>query len=78
MSRRTVTRRFREIAGTTPAAWVTDRRLDEARALLETTTWSIERIARACGFAGPVTLRQNFIAAYATTPTSYRKRFTDE
>lgn len=76
MSKRNFTRRFHQTTGTTPAQWVTDRRLDEARTLLETTTWPVGRIARACGFASPVTLRQNFVAAYATTPTSYRRRFT--
>lgn len=34
------------------------------------------RIAAACGFASPVTFRQNVTAAFATTPTSYRRRFT--
>lgn len=76
MSKRNFTRRFRETTGTTPAKWVTERRLDEARTLLETTPWSVARIARACGFGNPVTFRQSFVASYGTTPTSYRKRFT--
>lgn len=76
MSRRNFTRRFTEVAGTTPARWVQARRLDEARRLLETTTWPITRIARACGFSGAVTFRQNFAAAYSTSPTSYRQRFS--
>jgi transcriptional regulator GlxA family with amidase domain len=76
MSRRNFTRRFVEVTGTTPARWVLARRLDEARSLLETTTWPMTRIAAACGFQSVVTFRQNFVAAYATTPTSYRERFT--
>jgi transcriptional regulator GlxA family with amidase domain len=52
------------------------RRLDEARGLLETTTWPVARIAEACGFSGAVTFRQNFVATYSTTPTSYRQRFS--
>ncbi|AXB42427.1 GlxA family transcriptional regulator [Amycolatopsis albispora] len=76
MSRRNFTRRFIEVMGSTPARWVLARRLDESRRLLETTTWSIERVARTCGFGSVVTFRQNFVAAYATTPTSYRHRFT--
>ena len=75
MSRRHFTRRFAEVVGTTPARWVQARRLDEARRLLETTTWPITRIAQVCGFNGAVTFRQNFVAAYSTTPTSYRQRF---
>ena len=76
MSTRNFTRRFREVAGTTPGRWVLARRLDEARSLLETTRWPITRIAAACGFQSVVTFRQNFVSAYATTPTSYRERFT--
>lgn len=76
MSRRNFTRRFAEVTGTTPARWVLARRLDEARRLLETTTWPVARIATACGFSSVVTFRQNFVATYATTPTSYRQRFS--
>jgi transcriptional regulator GlxA family with amidase domain len=76
MSRRNFTRRFAEATGTTPARWVLARRLDEARRLLETTTLSVARIATACGFSSAVTFRQNFVATYATTPTSYRQRFS--
>ena len=75
MSRRNFTRRFAEVTGTTPAQWVLARRLDEARTLLETTTWPVTRVAAACGFQSVVTFRQRFVSAYATTPTSYRERF---
>jgi transcriptional regulator GlxA family with amidase domain len=77
MSTRNFSRRFYETTGMSPARWILTRRLDEARRLLETTTWSITRISTACGFASAVTFRQNFTAHYATTPTSYRYRFTN-
>lgn len=76
MSHRNFTRRFKDVTGLPPARWLLSRRLDEARQLLETTEWSVSRIAASCGFASPVTFRQNFVKAYATTPTSYRIRFT--
>ncbi|KRE39150.1 AraC family transcriptional regulator [Janibacter sp. Soil728] len=76
MSRRNFTRRFTEVTGSTPARWVMSHRLDEARRLLESTDRPIGSIATACGFASVVTFRQNFTAAYSTTPTSYRHRFT--
>jgi transcriptional regulator GlxA family with amidase domain len=63
MSPRNFTRRFKAATGTSPARWVLARRLDEARQLLETTEWSISRIAETCGFASPVTFRQNFMSA---------------
>ena len=46
-----------------------------ARSLLETTRWGVDRIALACGFGSAVTLRQNFVSAYATTPSAYRRSF---
>lgn len=75
MSIRNFTRRFRDLTGLSPARWVLARRLDDARQLLETTGWSIARVAESCGFGSPVTFRQNFLAAFSTTPTSYRSRF---
>lgn len=77
MSKRNFTRRFKAATGLSPARWVLSRRLDDARQLLETTSWSITRIADSCGFGSSVTFRQNFIAAYSTTPTSYRNRFSN-
>ncbi|MFV0433958.1 MAG: GlxA family transcriptional regulator [Leucobacter sp.] len=77
MSPRNFSRRFRDAMGTSPARWVLARRLDEACRLLESTSWGIERIASTCGFASVVTFRQSFSARFATTPSSYRRRFND-
>lgn len=77
MSARNFSRRFREHTGASPAQWVLARRLDEGRRLLESTELSIAEVAPLCGFASPVTFRQNFLARYATTPTSYRNRFAN-
>lgn len=78
MSKRNFARLFRAATGTTPAKWVMARRLDESRRLLETSDEPITGIARLCGFASPVTFRQNFVEAYATSPTSYRRHFGEE
>lgn len=75
MSARNFTRVFTDITGTTPGRWLTQNRLNHARTLLESTQDSISDIAKACGFSSVVTLRQNFISAFSTTPTSYRQRF---
>lgn len=75
MSRRSFVRAFRNSTGFTPAAWVRSRRLDEARRLLEMTNLSVDQIAASCGFGNPVTLRQNFVSAFGSTPSSYRRRF---
>ncbi|WP_246019061.1 helix-turn-helix domain-containing protein [Arthrobacter crusticola] len=75
MSRRTFIRAFRSATGTTPSAWIRSRRLDAARRLLETTDLTIEQVAADCGFGNAATLRQNFAAAFSTSPTDYRSRF---
>jgi transcriptional regulator GlxA family with amidase domain len=75
MSSRAFVRAFRRSTGTTPAAWVRSRRLDEARRLLETTDHPIDRIAADCGFGSATTFRQNFAEAFRTTPSDYRRRF---
>ncbi|WP_180967371.1 GlxA family transcriptional regulator [Zhihengliuella halotolerans] len=75
LSTRTFVRAFRAATGTTPAAWVRSRRLDEARRLLETTDRPIDLIAADCGFNSAVTLRQNFTAAFKIPPSQYRRRF---
>jgi transcriptional regulator GlxA family with amidase domain len=75
MSRRSFVRHFRDATGTTPAGWVLERRLDRARELLETTSWTVDRVAAACGFGSEVTLRQNFSARLGTTPARYRRSF---
>ncbi|WP_309076484.1 helix-turn-helix domain-containing protein [Paenarthrobacter sp.] len=75
LSRRTFVRAFRAATGSTPAVWIRARRLDAARRLLETTDLSIDQISADCGFGSAVTLRQNFAAAFSTTPTEYRRHF---
>lgn len=75
MSRRTFIRDFQAHTGTTPASWVRSRRLDESRRLLEETVLPVDQVAAASGFSSPITMRQNFATAFATTPTEYRRRF---
>lgn len=75
MSRRSLVRNFRGATGMSPARWVLEQRLDEARVLLERTHWGMDRIAHACGFGSAVTMRQNFVKVYATTPSAYRATF---
>ncbi|MGW0160180.1 GlxA family transcriptional regulator [Mycobacterium sp. NPDC003323] len=76
MSRRSFIRQFTDATGITPARWVAQQRLNEARVLLETTDWGIDDVASACGFASAVTFRQNFATAFDTTPTAYRRHFS--
>ncbi|WP_024794041.1 GlxA family transcriptional regulator [Tomitella biformata] len=76
MSRRGFIRHFHLATGITPAKWVLTQRLDEARGLLETTDWSIDDVAAACGFGSTVTFRQNFISTFGVPPSAYRRQFS--
>ncbi|WP_433223988.1 GlxA family transcriptional regulator [Microtetraspora malaysiensis] len=75
MSVRTFTRRFREETGLSPARWLTGRRVEQARHLLETTDLSVDEIARKAGFGTAVSLRQHLHAAVGVAPLAYRQTF---
>jgi AraC family transcriptional activator FtrA len=75
MSKRTLSRRFAEAAGSSPGDWIVQLRVSRAKDLLETTTRSIERIASDCGFGSVETLRHHFRTRVRTSPARYRARF---
>src|SRR5438034_6554059 len=75
MSRRTLTRRFREETGVPPMAWPTDARLDRARELLETTAEPVEKIGRLTGLGAPASVRAAFHRRVGTSPQEYRSLF---
>lgn len=75
MSRRTFTRRFREMTGTTVTQWLNAERVARAQQLLETTDLSIERITAEVGFGTALSLRQQFSTQLGTSPSSYRRLF---
>jgi transcriptional regulator GlxA family with amidase domain len=72
---RTFTRRFREETGTTVVRWLTARRLDRARQLLEETDLPVDRVAAESGFGTAVSLRQHLHAALGVSPSAYRATF---
>ncbi|MGA4849078.1 GlxA family transcriptional regulator [Streptomyces sp. G5(2025)] len=75
MSVRTFSRRFREETGLTPMRWLTQRRLDRARELLETTDHTVDRVATETGFGTAASLRQHFGAGVGVSPGAYRATF---
>lgn len=75
MSVRTFTRRFRAEVGMSPNQWVTQRRVDRARELLETTDLPVESVAHESGFGSAALLRQHLRAAIGVSPLSYRRTF---
>ena len=73
MSTRTLSRRFREQVGTTPAAWLAHARVRFAQRLLETTNMPVEQVASEAGFGSAVVMRAHFGALVGTSPLSYRR-----
>lgn len=75
MSRRTFTRHFRQLTGSTVSAWLLEQRLALSQRLLEGTEHDIEQIADLAGFASPVTLRHHFRKAFGVSPSIWRETF---
>jgi AraC family transcriptional activator FtrA len=77
MSSRTFMRRFRAATGTTPLRWLLQQRVLHARHLLEDSDDSIDRVAQRAGFGSAANLRTHFTRMVGTTPTAYRRTFTN-
>ena len=75
MSTRTLSRRFREQVGATPAQWIGRARVRGAQRLLETTDLSVEEIAGETGFGSATVLRERFGRIVGTSPIGYRRSF---
>ncbi|RDL51473.1 HTH-type transcriptional regulator CdhR [Ensifer sp. M14] len=75
MSERTFARRFTREVGRTPLQFVLELRLDHAKRLLETTAWSLERIAARSGLGSVDTLHRLFRRHLGVTPSAFRDRF---
>ena len=68
-------RRFKDAFGASPATFVEDLRLGEARQRLSLANQAIESVARSVGFKSPDAFRRAFERRFGVNPTSYRKRF---
>lgn len=75
MSPRNFARAFRREIGVTPAAYVTQLRLERARLQLEAGDTPVEVVARRCGFGTVETMRRTFRRHLNASPVEYRKRF---
>ncbi len=68
MSRRNLTRLFRQATGITIAGYRTRVRVELARSLLQDPTLSIERVAQRCGFTGARQLRRVWQTTFGASP----------
>ena len=75
VSPRTLNRKFREQTGTTPLRWLLMQRVRLAQEFLETSSMSVEEIARQCGFGTSINMRQHFTRQVHTSPNGYRRAF---
>ena len=75
MSVRTFTRRFHEEVGESPHQWITQRRVEHARRLLETSDLTVDQVASASGFSDPAVLRRHFNNRLGLTPGAYRRSY---
>ena len=69
-------RRFRDAFGLTPAAFVEELRLNEARRRLTMANQNIKGVADSVGFKSPDTFSRAFERRFGVKPSSYRHRFS--
>ena len=75
LSPRHFARRFKQTFDRTPADFVQNLRLDEARRRLAEHTQTIESVAAAVGFQSDDAFRRAFQRRFGVKPSSYRNRF---
>jgi transcriptional regulator GlxA family with amidase domain len=75
LSPRHFSRRFGATFGRSPADYVEDRRMGEARQRLTARGQTIEGIATALGFSGGDVFRRAFERRFGISPGQYRERF---
>ena len=75
LSPRHFSRRFQEVFGTTPAAFVDEMRLGEARERLTIPGQTIDSVSASVGFKSADAFRRAFERRFGVTPSSYRQRF---
>lgn len=73
MSRATLVRRFQEVIGVAPIAYIADWRIMKAHSLVRYSATAFEQIADATGFASARTLSRAFQRHYGCTPTELRR-----
>lgn len=75
ISSRTLTRRFRSVLDQTPLAYLQDLRLESARALLDSSSHSIDEVACQVGYSDTSSFTRLFRQRVGLSPGAYRDRF---
>ncbi len=74
LSRRALEKGFRKHLGRSPAEEIRRVRVEKALTLLCDTSWSVTKIAGACGFDRPELMTRAFRRELQATPSQFRKR----
>ena len=77
VSRSLIEKRFRQMEGTSLRRAIEERRLAEARRLLEKTSLPVRELASRCGFSGQNRLSHVFKARFGLAPEHWRSRKFD-
>lgn len=67
---------MKEAYGVTPAEFLLQYRLEQAKRLLLTTSWPMSRIAEHVGFQYPPYFSRRFSARFGMSPLQFRKQYT--
>jgi transcriptional regulator GlxA family with amidase domain len=74
VSARTLLRRFKAETGQSPLAWLRQARVEKAKQLLESTSWSVARVTDAAGYADVASFSRLFTGQVGESPVQYRRR----
>lgn len=75
MSRRTLTRQFKALTGTSVNEWLLVERVRYAQRLLERGTFGIESVAEQAGFGSVESFRLQFRKRVGVSPSAWRQTF---
>ena len=76
LSTRSLTRRFQEATGTSPARWLLEQRIARSAELLERTDTPVEDVGALVGIPSPAAFRRHFARVMGVPPSVYRRTFT--
>lgn len=73
-----LTNRMRLKTGKTVQQWILELKMNEAKHLLSSTDWSVQRIAATLGYQDPNYFHRQFRQAFAMSPQSWRQEDVSE
>lgn len=71
-------RLFKKELGISPVQYLSDRRLQKARQLLETTHLRVKEIRRQVGATSETHFQRDFKRKFGATPGNYRKNYSND